>query len=153
MCRYRINCHISSWRNLANSLKCSVHMLSHGHKHLTGKDSYPLSVDESLDFLARKQFTTTLDLACGYGQVQRNPDQKQPLYHIVVSSSSMYSPLGSAMHQRHFKDSWTLSSLVSFTKCAVYLDNIVVASPTFQQHLADLKEALKRLNHWSVSEV
>lgn len=35
--------------------------------------------------------------------------------------------------------------LVSYTKRAVYLDDIVVASSTFEQHLADLKEVLERL--------
>lgn len=32
-----------------------------------------------------------------------------------------------------------------YKSCAVYLDDIVVASPTFEQHLADLKEILDRL--------
>lgn len=32
-----------------------------------------------------------------------------------------------------------------YKTCAVYLDDIVVASPTFEQHLADLKEVLGRL--------
>ncbi len=41
-----------------------------GLNHLTLKDSYPLPrVDESLDFLARGKFLTTLDLARGYWQV------------------------------------------------------------------------------------
>lgn len=41
-----------------------------GVNQVTQKDSYPLPrVDESLDFLARGQFITTLDLARGYWQV------------------------------------------------------------------------------------
>lgn len=41
-----------------------------GVNQVTQKDSYPLlRVDESLDFLARRQFITTLDLARGYWQV------------------------------------------------------------------------------------
>jgi len=33
---------------------------------------------------------------------------------------------------------------LTYKTCAVYLDDIVVASPTFEQHLADLAEVLQR---------
>lgn len=32
-----------------------------------------------------------------------------------------------------------------YESCTVYLDNIVVTSPTFEQHLIDLEEVLARL--------
>ncbi|KAL1273648.1 hypothetical protein QQF64_026462 [Cirrhinus molitorella] len=38
-----------------------------------------------------------------------------------------------------------------YKSCAVYLDDIVVASPTFEQHLADLKEVLTRLESAGLS--
>ncbi|KAL1268751.1 hypothetical protein QQF64_034114 [Cirrhinus molitorella] len=38
-----------------------------------------------------------------------------------------------------------------YKSCAVYLDDIVVASPMFEQHLADLKEVLARLESAGLS--
>lgn len=38
-----------------------------------------------------------------------------------------------------------------YKSCAVYLDDIVVASPTFEQHLVDLKEVLTRLESAGLS--
>lgn len=43
-----------------------------------------------------------------------------------------------------------LAGLIDKT-CAVYLDDIVVASPTFEQHLKDLKEVLERLKSAGLS--
>ncbi len=48
-----------------------------GLNQLTVKDSYPLPrVDESLDFLSRGKFLTTIDLARGYWQVSMAEDSK-----------------------------------------------------------------------------
>ncbi|CAI5682831.1 unnamed protein product [Oreochromis niloticus] len=78
-----------------------------GLNQLTVKDSYSLPrVDESLDFLSRGKFLTTLDLA--------------------------------------------RAGLI-YKSCVVYLDDIVVASPTFEQHLLDLKEVLGRLQSAGLS--
>ncbi len=77
-----------------------------GLNQLTVKDSYPLPrVDESLDFLSRGKFLTTIDLARGYWQVSMAEDSKHKT--AFVSHCGLFQfrvlPFGCAMHQRPFK--------------------------------------------------
>ncbi len=69
-----------------------------GLNHLTLKDSYPLPrIDESLDFLARGKFLTTLDLTRGYWQVSvektvENEDSfRIALWPVSVQSSPFWA--------------------------------------------------------------
>lgn len=120
-----------------------------GLNQVTQKDSYPLPrVDESLDFLARGQFVTTLDLARGYWQVSVAEESKMKTAFISHCGLFQFRvlPFGlcnaPATFQRLMNS--VLAGLI-YKTCAVYLDDIVVASPTFEQHIADLEEVLKRL--------
>lgn len=120
-----------------------------GVNQVTQKDSYPLlRVDESLDFLARGQFITTLDLARGYWQVAAVEESRPKTAFIshcglfqfrVLPFSLCNAP---ATFQRLMNN--VLTGLI-YKTCAVYLDDIVVASPAFERYLADLEEVLKRL--------
>lgn len=116
---------------------------------LTVKDSYPLPrIDESLDFLARGSFISTIDLARGYWQVAMS-EQSKPMT-AFISHCGLYQfrvlPFGlcnaPATFQRLMNS--VLAGLI-YKSCAVYLDDIVVASPTFDQHIIDLKDVLTRL--------
>ncbi len=120
-----------------------------GLNQLTVKDSYPLPrVDESLDFLSRGKFLTTIDLARGYWQVSMAEDSKHKT--AFVSHCGLFQfrvlPFGlcnaPATFQRLMNS--VLAGLI-YRCCAVHLDDIVVASPTFKQHLDDLREVLSRL--------
>lgn len=120
-----------------------------GLNQLTVKDSYPLPrVDESLDFLSRGKFLTTIDLVRGYWQVSMAEDSKSKT--AFVSHCGLFQfrvlPFGlcnaPATFQRLMNS--VLAGLI-YRCCAVYLDDIVVASPTFKQHLDDLREVLSRL--------
>ncbi|KAL6455153.1 hypothetical protein MHYP_G00364060 [Metynnis hypsauchen] len=120
-----------------------------GLNQLTTKDSYPLPrVDESLDFLARGKFLTTLDLAQGYWQVSVEEQSKPKTAFISHCGLFQFRvlPFGlsnaPATFQRLMNN--VLSGLI-YKCCAVYLDDIVIASLTFEQHLADLREVLSRL--------
>lgn len=64
-----------------------------GLNHLTHKDSYPLPrVDESLDFLARGRFLSTLDLARGYWQVSVEKDGfRITLWPISIQGSPFWT--------------------------------------------------------------
>ncbi|KAL0151699.1 hypothetical protein M9458_052998 [Cirrhinus mrigala] len=133
------------------NMPCGDHRFYVGYRglnHLTLKDSYPLPrVDESLDFLARGKFPTTLDLAQGYWQVSV---EKQRSKTAFVSHCGLFQfkvlPFGlcnaPATFQRVMNN--VLAGLI-YKCCAVYLDDIVIASPTFEQHLIDLREVLSRL--------
>lgn len=120
-----------------------------GVNQVTQKDPYPLPrIDESLDFLARGQFITTLDLARGYWQVAVAEESRPKT--AFVSHCGLFQfrvlPFGlcnaPVTFQRLMNN--VLAGLI-YKTCVVYQDDIVVASPTFEQHLADLKEVLDRL--------
>lgn len=115
----------------------------------TVKDSYPLPrVDESLDFLSRGKYISTLDLARGYWQVSVAPESRQKT--AFISHKGLYQfkvmPFGlsnaPATFQRLMNS--VLAGLI-YNCCVVYLDDIVVASPTLEQHIEDLTVVLGRL--------
>lgn len=113
-----------------------------GLNQVTRKDSYPLPhVDESLDFLARGKFVSTLDLARGYWQVAVAEDSKPKTAFISHCGLFQFRvlPFGlcnaPATFQRLMNS--VLAGLI-YKTCAVYLDDIVIASPTFEQHFVDL---------------
>lgn len=122
---------------------------------LTVKDSYPLPrIDESLDFLARGAFVSTIDLVRGYWQVGMAENSKQKTAFISHCGLFQFRvlPFGlcnaPATFQRLMNS--VLAGLI-YKSCAVYLDDIVVVSPTFEQHLVDLKEVLDRLESEGLS--
>lgn len=120
-----------------------------GLNQLTLKDSYPLPrVDESLDFLSRGKFITTLDLSRGYWQV--SVEGKSRPKTAFISHCGLFQfkvlPFGLSNAPATFQRvmNTVLAGLI-YKCCAVYLDDIVIASPTFEQHLEDLREVLLRL--------
>ncbi|XP_058603950.1 retrovirus-related Pol polyprotein from transposon 297 [Onychostoma macrolepis] len=126
-----------------------------GLNRLTVKDSYPLPrIDESLDFLARGNFVSTIDLARGYWQVAMEESSRPKT--AFVSHRGLYQfrvlPFGLCNAPATFQRlmNTVLAGLI-YKSCTVYLDDIVVASPTFQQHLRDLEEVLARLRSAGLS--
>lgn len=112
---------------------------------MTVKDSYPLPrVDESLDFLSRGKFLSTLDLARGCWQVPMAQEAKPKTAFITHCGLFQFKvlPFGLCNAPATFQQLMNnvLAGLI-YKLCAVYLDDIVVASPTFEQHLIDLEEA------------
>lgn len=126
-----------------------------GLNQLTVKDSYPLPrVDESLDFLSRGKFLSTLDLARGYWQVAVAEESRPKTAFITHCGLFQFRvlPFGLSNAPATFQRlmNTVLAGLI-YKSCAVYLDDIVVASPTFEQHLADLEEVLVRLRSAGLS--
>ncbi|KAL6471539.1 hypothetical protein MHYP_G00201890 [Metynnis hypsauchen] len=126
-----------------------------GLNQVTIKDRYPLPrVDKSLDFLARGKFISTIDLARGYWQVGVKESSRPKtvfashcgLFQFKVLPFSLCN--SPATFQRLMNT--VLAGLV-YTCCTVYLDNVVIASPTFEQHLLDLGQVFSRLESAGVS--
>ena len=121
----------------------------------TKKDVYPLPrIDDSLAMLSRGKFFTTLDLWAGYWQIPLAPNSKEKT--AFVTDSGLYEfnvmPFGlcnaPATFQR-FMDA-TLAGL-KWKNLLVYMDDIIIFSSTFEEHLKDVDEVLNRLRDANVT--
>ena len=105
-------------------------------------DIYPFPcIDATLDSLAGSTLFTTLDLASGYWQVELDPVNKEK---ITFSTSQGYfkfdvMPFGLTNASATFQHlmECVLAS-ISGEQCLTYLDDIIVFSATFQEHIQHL---------------
>lgn len=118
---------------------------------VTRKDRYPLpNINDTLDALGKAKFFTTLDLAAGYWQVQMKPEDKDKTafstpkgqYHFKVLPFGLCN--APSTFQRLMDQ--VLRGLQGKT-CLVYLDDIIIYSESFDEHLNHLREVLDRLKH------
>lgn len=126
-----------------------------GLNRLTVKDLYPLPrIDESIDFLPRGNFVSTIDLARGNWQVAMEGSSRTK--NAFVSHRELYQfrvlPFGLCNTPATFQRlmNMVLAGLI-YKSCTVYLDDIVVAPPTFEQHQREFKEVLARLRSAGLS--
>ena len=114
---------------------------------LTVKDSYPLPrIDDSLEALQGAHFFSTIDLFCGYWQVAMDPqDAKKTafctsnggLYEFTVMSMGLVS--APATFERLME---RLLAGLHWKTCLVYLDDVIVFSTTFEDHVSRLDDVL-----------
>ena len=115
----------------------------------THRDAYPLlRVDATLDSLAGSIFFTTLDLASGYWQVELEPRDKEKTAFSTSKGHFEFNimPFGltnaPATFQRLME--CTLAGLVG-DQCLIYLDDVIIFSSTFNDHLRRLASVFDRL--------
>ena len=116
---------------------------------ITIKDVYPLPrIDDCLNALGNAQYFSTFDLASGYWQIPMNEKDREKT--AFISHCGLYEfsvmPFGlcnaPATFQRYMDQCFAGLKWIS---CLIYLDDIIVFSSTFDQHLNDLEEVFKRL--------
>ena len=116
---------------------------------VTRKDSYPLPrIDDALDALSGSKYFSTIDLQSGYHQVAMDSDSIEKtafishagLYEYNVMSFGLTNapPTFQRLMQRilHGLD-WKI--------CLVYIDDVIIFSKTFQEHLSRLAAVFDRL--------
>ena len=111
---------------------------------ITVKDSYPLPrIDDTLDRLGKNKFFSAFDLASGYWQIPVKEEDKPKtafttkfgLYQFKVMSFGLTN--APSTFQRTMD---VVLSGLTWKNCLVYLDDIIVYSPNFSQHLKDIQE-------------
>lgn len=111
-------------------------------------DSYPTPrIDELIDRLGQAKWITTIDLCKGYWQVPLTAQAKEltafrtpwGLYQFSVMPFGLHGT--PATFQRLIE--MALSGLSDYA--AAYLDDIIVYSSSWEQHLQHLKEVFHRI--------
>src|SRR5256886_222999 len=116
---------------------------------VTKKDNHLLpKIDEMLDKFEGSQWFSSIDLASAYWQVKM--DERDIEKTAFITSEGLYECLvmpfrlcnAPATFQRLMHE--VLGNLI-YTKAPVYLDDIIIHSETFEQHLEDIQEVFDNL--------
>lgn len=116
---------------------------------VTVKDSFPLPrIDESLEVMDGARYFSSLDLSHGYFQITMHPDSV-PLTAFRVPWGLFEferMPQGLCNSPSTFQRVMeVIFSDMNFTKLILYLDDVLVFSRTFEEHLERLGEVFARL--------
>ena len=118
----------------------------------TVKDAHPLPrIDDLLDALHGAKWFSTLDLKSGYWQVPIAEQEKEKTA-FRTSSGQLFEfnqvPFGLCNAPATFSRLMdrVLAGL-HWETCLFYLDDIIVFSSTWEEHLARLREVFERLRH------
>eukprot|EP00731_Ephydatia_muelleri_P015777 Em0009g201a len=116
---------------------------------ITRKDAYPLPrIDDSLDALNGSKWFSTLDLICGYWQVEMDENDRQKTAFCTQEGLFEFKvmPFGLCNAPATFQRLMDLVlSGIQWKSCLVYIDDIVIVGKCFQQHLSNLELVLDRL--------
>ena len=120
----------------------------------TVKDTYPLPrIDDTLDMLAGKRWFSTLDLASGYWQVSLSPETRCKTAFATHSGLFQFKvmPFGLCNAPATFERLMdrVLQGL-RWSRCLVYLDDIISFGTTFDDALDNLTLIFERLRSYGL---
>ena len=115
---------------------------------ITRKDAYPLPrIDDTLDTLAGSQWFSTLDLVSGYWQVTVDEVDRKKTAFCTPEGLFQFKvmPFGLCNAPATFQRlmDMVLAGL-QWSRCLVYLDDIIVPGKTFAEHLQNLEAVFQR---------
>lgn len=116
---------------------------------VTKRDVYPLPrIDDTLDALGKAKYFSTLDFTSGYWQLGIEADDASKTAFITHDGLFEWIGMPMGLTNAPAKFQRTMDALLcglTYKSCLVYLDDIIVFSNSFEQHLADLQEVFSRL--------
>ena len=121
----------------------------------TRRDGYVMPrVDDSLSALLGSQYFTSLDLTAAFNQIPIAPEYRDLTSFSSPDGTWRYTRMpfglinGPAIFTR-FID--TVLAGLKWSVCMVYMDDILVYSPTFERHLAGLEQVFSRMNDFGLT--
>ena len=116
---------------------------------ITERDVYPLPrIDDTLDFLGKNLFFSTMDLAHGYWQILMSDEDRAKTAFICKQGLFEFDvmPFGLTNAPATFQRTMDIVlSGLKWINCLVYLDDIIVFSATFEEHLQHLRKVFERI--------
>jgi len=116
---------------------------------VTIKDKYALPrIDDALASLSGNKYFTSLDLAQGYLQIPMDPNDKEKTAFITDSGLYQFNVMSfgltnaPATFQRYMD---AVLAGLKWNSLLVYIDDILIFSPTFESHLKDVETVFDRL--------
>ena len=117
---------------------------------LTVKDAYPLPrIDDSLRLLGNQQWFSTMDLASGYWQVAMSPEAKRKAAFITNEGLFQFRvmPFGLCNAPATFERLMDrVLCGMRWSRCLVYLDDVISFGNSVPEALGRLEEVLARLS-------
>ena len=109
---------------------------------ITRKDAYPLPrIDDSLDALNGSKWFSTLDLICGYWQVEMDENDRQKTVFCTQEGLFEFKVMPFGLCNAPATFQWLMDLVltgIQWKSCLVYIDDIVIVGKCFQQHLSNL---------------
>ena len=117
---------------------------------ITRKDGYMMPrVDDSLASLEGSQFFSSLDLTAAFNQIPMDEESKDLTSFVTADGTWRYNRMpfglvnGPAVFSR-FID--TVLAGLKWTVCLVYMDDVLVHTATFEEHLDALQSVFERID-------
>lgn len=117
---------------------------------VTARDNFPLPlIEDCIGYLSGKKYFTTLDLRDGFFHVSVAPDSVKYTSFVVPQGQYEYlkMPFGlknaPAVFQRFVSE--IFADLIKAGKIQVYIDDIIIATETIEEHDYILGQVLQRL--------
>ncbi len=114
---------------------------------VTKPDSYPLPrLDDCIDQVGSASFVTKLDLLKGYWQVPLSQRAREISAFVTPDHFGQYKVMAFGMRNAPATFQRLVNKVLEgVTGCEAYLDDLVIYSFSWPQHLAQLEDVFKRL--------
>lgn len=121
---------------------------------ITVKDSYPLPrIDDLLQEARGTMFMSTIDLKSGYWQIPMNETDIEKTAFVTPFGCFQFTkmPFGLCNAPATFQRCMNLFKKgLPSVLLLIYLDDLIIISKTFDQHLEDLKTVFERLQYFKL---
>ncbi|CAF4749152.1 unnamed protein product [Rotaria magnacalcarata] len=115
----------------------------------TIRDAYPIPrIDDTLDSLQEAKFVSTLALRSGYWQVEMDKNSREKTAFVTHKGLFEFNVMSFGLTSAPATFQRLMDIVLAGLKwqyCLVYIDDVVIFSPTFEQHIKDLEKVFQAL--------